>query len=57
MLSAVKDSNESRNLLTRGSILNFLNSSLQDTLLLSPAIILMIFFLFSFAVCLENCAV
>jgi hypothetical protein len=44
MLSTMKDSNESRNSLARGSILNFLNSSLQDTLVLTPAIILMIFF-------------
>jgi hypothetical protein len=45
MLSTIKDSNENRNSLARGSILNFLNSSLQDTLLLTPAIILRIFFL------------
>jgi uncharacterized membrane protein len=44
MLSTTKDSNESRNSLARGSILNFLNSFLQDTLILTPAIVLMIFF-------------
>jgi hypothetical protein len=44
MLSTTKDSNESGNSLTGGSILNFLNISLQDTVLLTPAIILMIFF-------------
>jgi hypothetical protein len=50
MLSTTKDSNESRR-----SILNFLNSSLQNTLLFTLAIILMIDFRFddkfSFAVC------
>jgi hypothetical protein len=40
----MKDSNECKNSLTRRSILNFLNSSVQVTPLFTPAIILMIFF-------------
>jgi hypothetical protein len=40
----MKDRNESTNLLTWGSMLNSLNSSLQDTPVLTPAIILICFF-------------
>jgi hypothetical protein len=38
------DNNESKNSLARGRILNFLNNSLHEALLLVPAIIPMIFF-------------
>jgi hypothetical protein len=44
MLSTTNDDNESKHSLTSGRILNFLNNSLHEALLLVPAIILMIFF-------------
>jgi hypothetical protein len=44
MLSTTNDSNESKNSLASGRILNFLNNSLHEALLLVPAIILMILF-------------
>jgi hypothetical protein len=52
LLHVHKERVMSRNSLARGSILNFLNSFMQDTLLM-PAIILMIFFFdkYSFAAC------
>jgi type IV secretory pathway TrbL component len=44
MLSTMHGSNEGKNLFTRGSVLNFLNSCVQEPFL-THAIILMIFFL------------
>jgi hypothetical protein len=43
-LSTTNDNNESKNSLSSGRILNFLNNSLHEALLLVPAIIPMIFF-------------
>jgi hypothetical protein len=40
----MNDSNENKKSLTRGNTLYFLNCSLQETLLLTPAIIEIIFF-------------
>jgi hypothetical protein len=44
MLSATYDSNESKNSLASGRILNFSNNSLQEALDLAAAIIVMILF-------------
>jgi hypothetical protein len=44
MLSTTDDNNESKNSLASGRILNFLNKSLHEALLLVPAIILMFSF-------------
>jgi hypothetical protein len=43
MLSTTNDDNVGMNLLASGRILNFLNSSPHEALLLVPAVILMIF--------------
>jgi hypothetical protein len=40
----MKDNNEGRSSFVRGHIFNFLNGSLQGTLLLTPVCILIIFF-------------
>jgi hypothetical protein len=42
MLSTMNDNNESKNSLVSGRILNVLNYSLQQALVLVPAIMLMI---------------
>jgi hypothetical protein len=48
---ATNDSNESKNSLASGRILNYLNNSLQEDLLLVAAIILLILFLCTIFVC------